>query len=219
MIMRFGRLLCWQVQHRSVCWNSSRGISVRRSGRWWKWWKLIQIRCISVATALESCKGDACRFHLPMSRGFDYEFYLYVSECCWTKNLGGLLLLQMSNQARWAVLRAFTLIKENRNAHTAIVEALERGAGLGSLIKTIEDAMAWSLPCLQQQLTGLHSRPVLGGIARVDGRFDLNTFTLSSCTSIIIFDEAQACRASWFRGFRVLGCKSSCFELEIPVLH
>ncbi|KAG6549910.1 hypothetical protein Mapa_008420 [Marchantia paleacea] len=49
---------------------------------------------------------------------------------------------KMSNQARWAVLRAFTLIKEHRNAHKAIVEALERGAGLGSLIKTIEEAMA-----------------------------------------------------------------------------
>ncbi|KAL2629465.1 hypothetical protein R1flu_014151 [Riccia fluitans] len=49
---------------------------------------------------------------------------------------------KMSNQARWAVLRAFTLIKEHRDAHTAIVEALDRGASLGSLIRTIEETVS-----------------------------------------------------------------------------
>lgn len=53
-----------------------------------------------------------------------------------------LFLLQMSNHARWSVLQAFNLLKENRKVHEALVEALLEGANLASLVETIETTMA-----------------------------------------------------------------------------
>lgn len=52
------------------------------------------------------------------------------------------MILQMSNQARWAVLQAFSLLKEHRKVHEAVVQGLEQGASLATLINTIETSMA-----------------------------------------------------------------------------
>lgn len=48
----------------------------------------------------------------------------------------------MSNHARWSVLQAFNMLKEHKKVHEAIVEELERGSTLASLINTIETTMA-----------------------------------------------------------------------------
>ncbi|CAM6118697.1 unnamed protein product [Calypogeia fissa] len=48
---------------------------------------------------------------------------------------------KMSDQARWAVLQAFQLLKKHKKAHAAVVRALEQEAGLGFMIKALEDAM------------------------------------------------------------------------------
>lgn len=49
---------------------------------------------------------------------------------------------QMSNQARWAVLQSYNLLKWHKNAHKAAVKALERGSSLSSVIRSIEDALS-----------------------------------------------------------------------------
>ncbi|KAI3510268.1 hypothetical protein L1887_25801 [Cichorium endivia] len=49
---------------------------------------------------------------------------------------------QMSNQARWAVLQSYNLLKWHKHAHQAAVKALESGAGLSIIIRSIEEAMA-----------------------------------------------------------------------------
>lgn len=48
---------------------------------------------------------------------------------------------QMSNHARWAVLQAFTLLRERRAVHAAVVRALERGATMAELAEEIEASM------------------------------------------------------------------------------
>ncbi|XP_074321224.1 uncharacterized protein LOC141657784 [Silene latifolia] len=48
---------------------------------------------------------------------------------------------QMSNQARWAVLQSYNLLKWHKDAHKAAVKALERGSSLSNVIKSIEDAL------------------------------------------------------------------------------
>lgn len=49
---------------------------------------------------------------------------------------------QMSNQARWAVLQSYNLLKWHKQAHKAAVKALERGGSLSSVIRSIEDALS-----------------------------------------------------------------------------
>ena len=48
----------------------------------------------------------------------------------------------MANQARWSLLQSFNLLKWHRKAHTAAVKALERGYGLSTVIRRIEEAMS-----------------------------------------------------------------------------
>ncbi|KAL9225977.1 hypothetical protein vseg_001841 [Gypsophila vaccaria] len=52
-----------------------------------------------------------------------------------------LSVAQMSNQARWAVLQSYNLLKWHKHAHKAAVKALERGSSLSGVIKSIEDAL------------------------------------------------------------------------------
>lgn len=49
---------------------------------------------------------------------------------------------QMSNQARWSVLQSYNLLKWHRHAHRAAVKALENGAPLSVVIRSIEEAMS-----------------------------------------------------------------------------
>jgi len=49
---------------------------------------------------------------------------------------------KMSNHARWSVLQAFNMLKEHKKVHGAIVQELEKGSSLASLIDTIETTMA-----------------------------------------------------------------------------
>lgn len=49
---------------------------------------------------------------------------------------------QMSNQARWAVLQSYNLLKWHKDAHKAAVKALERGGSLSNVIRSIEDALS-----------------------------------------------------------------------------
>lgn len=51
---------------------------------------------------------------------------------------------QMSNQARWAVLQSYNLLKWHKDAHRAAVKALERGGSLSSVIRSIEGALSSS---------------------------------------------------------------------------
>jgi len=53
-----------------------------------------------------------------------------------------MLAWQMSNHARWSVLQAFNMLKEHKKVHGAIVQELEKGSSLASLIDTIETTMA-----------------------------------------------------------------------------
>jgi hypothetical protein len=50
--------------------------------------------------------------------------------------------MQMSNQARWAVLQAFNLLKKHQKVLDALVKALGENLALGSLVETIETTMA-----------------------------------------------------------------------------
>eukprot|EP00246_Nothoceros_aenigmaticus_P013080 TRINITY_DN4357_c0_g2_i1.p2 TRINITY_DN4357_c0_g2~~TRINITY_DN4357_c0_g2_i1.p2 ORF type:complete len:121 (-),score=19.26 TRINITY_DN4357_c0_g2_i1:141-503(-) len=45
---------------------------------------------------------------------------------------------QISNQARWAVIQALKILREQRKAHGAVVEALERGESLATLVRVLE---------------------------------------------------------------------------------
>ncbi|CAI5515651.1 unnamed protein product [Closterium sp. Naga37s-1] len=49
---------------------------------------------------------------------------------------------QMANQARWAVLQACVLLQRNRAAHSAVVEVLKAGGGMGDVVMAIEQNMA-----------------------------------------------------------------------------
>ncbi|CAI5970885.1 unnamed protein product [Closterium sp. NIES-64] len=49
---------------------------------------------------------------------------------------------QMANQARWAVLQAYLLLQRNRAAHSAVVEVLKAGGGMGDVVMAIEQNMA-----------------------------------------------------------------------------
>ncbi|KAJ7569705.1 hypothetical protein O6H91_01G089300 [Diphasiastrum complanatum] len=49
---------------------------------------------------------------------------------------------KMSNQARWAVLESYKLLKEHKRAHSAVVHALEVGESMSLIVRTIEDVMA-----------------------------------------------------------------------------
>ncbi|KAH9315383.1 hypothetical protein KI387_024010, partial [Taxus chinensis] len=49
---------------------------------------------------------------------------------------------QMSNQARWAVMQSYNLLKKNKFAHKVAVKALEKSNNLGFVIRKIEDALA-----------------------------------------------------------------------------
>ncbi|KAL2897131.1 ATP-dependent zinc metalloprotease FtsH 3, partial [Bienertia sinuspersici] len=49
---------------------------------------------------------------------------------------------QMSNQARWAVLQSYNLLKWHKQAHKAAVKALESGGSLSSVIRSIEDTLS-----------------------------------------------------------------------------
>ncbi|KAF5477309.1 hypothetical protein F2P56_003959 [Juglans regia] len=53
-----------------------------------------------------------------------------------------LSVAEMSNQARWSVLQSYNLLKWHRHAHRAAVKALENGSGLGTVIRSIEEAMS-----------------------------------------------------------------------------
>lgn len=53
-----------------------------------------------------------------------------------------LICMQMSDHARWAVLKAFQLLRNHKAAHAAVVQALEQEVGLGSLIRAIEETMS-----------------------------------------------------------------------------
>ncbi|CAH1434170.1 unnamed protein product [Lactuca virosa] len=53
-----------------------------------------------------------------------------------------LSVAQMSNQARWSVLQSYNLLKWHKHAHQAAVKALESGATLSIVIRSIEEAMA-----------------------------------------------------------------------------
>lgn len=52
----------------------------------------------------------------------------------------------MSNQARWSVLQSYNLLKWHKNAHRAVVKALESGNSLSVVIKRIEEAMMMPMP-------------------------------------------------------------------------
>ncbi|CAI5466518.1 unnamed protein product [Closterium sp. Yama58-4] len=49
---------------------------------------------------------------------------------------------QMANQARWAVVQAYLLLQRNRAAHSAVVEVLKAGGGMGDVVMAIEHNMA-----------------------------------------------------------------------------
>ncbi|XP_030527168.2 uncharacterized protein LOC115738634 [Rhodamnia argentea] len=49
---------------------------------------------------------------------------------------------QMSNQARWAVLQSYNLLKWHKQAHRAAVNALDSGYSLSMVIRQIEEAMS-----------------------------------------------------------------------------
>eukprot|EP00897_Mesotaenium_endlicherianum_P004044 jgi/Mesen1/3668/ME000202S02757 len=53
---------------------------------------------------------------------------------------------KMSNQARWAVLQAFTLLKTHQKLHEAVVGVLERGGGMADIIRSIEDSVPPQAP-------------------------------------------------------------------------
>ncbi|GAB4854726.1 hypothetical protein Ancab_023312 [Ancistrocladus abbreviatus] len=53
-----------------------------------------------------------------------------------------LTVAQMSNQARWAVLQSYNLLKWHRDAHRAAVKALDSGGSLSTVIKSIEDSLS-----------------------------------------------------------------------------
>lgn len=48
---------------------------------------------------------------------------------------------RMSNHARWSVLQAFNMLKEHRKVHEAVVQELERGSDLASIVNSIETTM------------------------------------------------------------------------------
>lgn len=53
-----------------------------------------------------------------------------------------LTVAQMSNQARWSVMQSYNLLKWHKHAHRAAMRALESGASLNVVIRTIEEAMS-----------------------------------------------------------------------------
>ncbi|KAL8171030.1 hypothetical protein V2J09_022834 [Rumex salicifolius] len=53
-----------------------------------------------------------------------------------------LSVAQMSNQARWAVLQSYNLLKWHKSAHKAAVKALEGGGSLSQVVRSIEDALS-----------------------------------------------------------------------------
>lgn len=55
-----------------------------------------------------------------------------------------LSIAQMSNQARWAVLQSYNLLKWHKHAHLEAVKALESGSSLSVVIRRIEEAMSSS---------------------------------------------------------------------------
>ncbi|KAH9677049.1 ATP-dependent zinc metalloprotease [Citrus sinensis] len=55
-----------------------------------------------------------------------------------------LSMAQMSNQARWAVLQSYNLLKWHKHAHLEAVKALESGSSLSVVIRRIEEAMSSS---------------------------------------------------------------------------
>eukprot|EP00249_Psilotum_nudum_P019329 c27195_g1_i4 orf=268-1539(+) len=48
---------------------------------------------------------------------------------------------EMSNQARWAVLQSYKLLRKHRSAYDTVVTSLEEGASLGTIVRRIEDGM------------------------------------------------------------------------------
>ncbi|XP_031504965.1 uncharacterized protein LOC116267406 isoform X2 [Nymphaea colorata] len=48
---------------------------------------------------------------------------------------------QMSNRARWSVQQSYNLLKRHRAAHRAVFKSLEAGRSLGTVIRSIEEAM------------------------------------------------------------------------------
>ncbi|CAI0555493.1 unnamed protein product [Linum tenue] len=55
-----------------------------------------------------------------------------------------LSVAQMSNQARWAVLQAYNMLKWHREAHTAAFKAMESGGSLSVVIRRIEEAISFN---------------------------------------------------------------------------
>ncbi|GMH13383.1 hypothetical protein Nepgr_015224 [Nepenthes gracilis] len=53
-----------------------------------------------------------------------------------------LTVAQMSNQARWAVLQSYNLLKWHSDAHKSAIKALESGGSLSIVIRSIEDALS-----------------------------------------------------------------------------
>ena len=50
--------------------------------------------------------------------------------------------IQISNQARWAVLESFKLLKENRQALDVVVRSLYEGGMLGAVIRDLEESLS-----------------------------------------------------------------------------
>ncbi|KAJ1441828.1 hypothetical protein B484DRAFT_322353, partial [Ochromonadaceae sp. CCMP2298] len=55
-------------------------------------------------------------------------------------------ILRIQGQARWAVLQAIQLIRQHPESYNAVVEALQRGAGVGDVVCAIEQNLPASLP-------------------------------------------------------------------------
>ncbi|XP_022969427.1 uncharacterized protein LOC111468437 isoform X2 [Cucurbita maxima] len=53
-----------------------------------------------------------------------------------------LSVAQMSNQARWAVLQSYNLLKWHKHAHQVAVKALESGSSLSVVIRRMENALS-----------------------------------------------------------------------------
>lgn len=98
---------------------------------------------------------------------------------------------QMSNQARWAVLQSYNLLKWHRAAHRAAVKALESGDSLSVVIRSIEETMyfkKWASEAFMKEtfsffklLTGYHFFWFLGkGIMSVHPLSIFSFLNLSS---------------------------------------
>ena len=59
--------------------------------------------------------------------------------------------MRIQVQARWAAMQAILLIREHQASFDALVEALERGAGVGDAVLAIEEHLPATLPAVGRQ--------------------------------------------------------------------